>query len=449
MDTINITLDNAIRLKKAKIPPKGLALFQERLTFKNPLYGRKKRFGQSLENVPKDLFGIWEDGDQVTLAKGYLSELVRLLHANRYRPEITDLTPVSERARFIGVIDRKEPRFPERTAREAFHEISKERFGILEGPPGSGRRRLALMLAEKRKSPVLVIVKAKRGLYLWKETAREVMNLPLRAIGLMGDGHKETGRDFTVATNRTLFKTAEGETFQARAGFLIVDQCDQVGMTTIFKTGYINCGYMLGIASGPRRDGLTKLMEAYLGQRLYRITAQVVSGVKVTVRPTAFDYDYQNDWFDMLKALTLDGERNRLIAEDILQTAAQRGKVLFISERLEHLSAIAETVKTMNGPECGIIHANKPSRDHEETIHRYNRGWLKIAGCVFKSVPIIANLQRVDDLFICSPVRYDDYLFKLLLKLADGTLYEYRDRARPLRTSMAQRMKIYRMMGVR
>ena len=135
-------------------------------------------------------------------------------------------------------------------------------------------------------------------------------------------------------------------------------------LTVFFRVSRFNCPFVLGLASSPRRsDGLTKLMEAYIGQRVYQIVPpDSVNrvGPLLKIRTTGFDYDYQDDWSEMVTALCTDPERNHLIVSDILQaTADRRAKALVISERIAQLEELRRQTKAAYGPEGEIITGNQ------------------------------------------------------------------------------------------
>ena len=109
MEKLKIRLGDRIRFRKESLPPEGIALLEKRLTYKNPLYFKNERYGRPNINVEPKLRCIWEDsgiGDMV-IARGFLAELIRILHANRIEFELIDQTRTFEPVGFNSRVGRE------------------------------------------------------------------------------------------------------------------------------------------------------------------------------------------------------------------------------------------------------------------------------------------------------------------------------------------------------
>ncbi len=338
---------------------------------------------------------------------------------------------------------------------DALTELSRHRFAVLEGPPFSGKRMLAVKLAHRRRVPVLVIVTDKRSMYLWKEELVK-WSVPAECIGVLGDGKKELGRLVTVASSITLWRTLSSGEIPAETGFLIVDRCNDSHFGLIFRLRRVNAAYVLGLATGPRGDGLTKLMHAHIGPTVFRL-ADVNSPVNppsVEVRPTGCTPQETSDWAGFVSNLTGIADRNLQIVGDILRATAERGKSVVVSERVGHLKDLAGQVERGLGPEMALIHAETPEEERKRLLDRWARGYLKILGVTLRTVPALADMKGIRNLFVTTPMRPDDHLCLLLYRMAEdgprgATIYEYMDDDPVLKGSLARRMKVYRRMGIR
>lgn len=454
MDEIKLYLRNNIRFKKDILPPEGIALLEERLTFRNPLYFKNEKWGKlNTPNIKPTLKAIWYDEEQneVVIARGYLNELIRILQANRYTPEVID-----EARRFT------EMNFPSDLLTEgrgiiwpcqgeALEEISKHRFGVLIGPLNSGKKMLACKLAARRKVPVLVIVRTVRELYQWRETAKQYLNLKENKIGLIGDGSKDIGMPFTIAITLSLYKMIDQ--VEPLTGFVIIDQCEVMNLKVFFKVAQFNCPYVLGLANSSKRsDGLTKFMEALIGQRIYNIVSQgeyaVVKPV-LKIQDTGFVYDFKDDWPEMVAALCNDEMRNKLIVTDILQAISNPlTKALVISERVKHLEDIRTRIEQAYG-QAEIITGDTPEEKRQEIYRRFEMGKLQVVLVTFKSVSSI-EIKKVNHLFFISPVKFFDSLsqvvsmvFKTEANNYDRVIFDYRDNVEQLKNSLKKRLRVY------
>jgi len=458
MQKINIFLSSVIRVKKDSLPPTGIALFEKRLTFRNPLYFKNERWGKANPpNIKPTLSAIWHDDEkgELVIARGYLSELIRILHANRFQPEIIDQTRTFESRDFQSDImtENRGINWPDQG--EALKEISKHRFCILAGPLNSGKKMLACKLAARRKVPVLVIVNTHRDLYLWRETVKQYLNLKDEDIGLIGDNHREAGRPVTIGITLTLYKMLDQ--VEPFTGFIIIDQCEKANLKVFFKVALFNCPFILGLAnSANRADGLTKLMEAYIGQRVYQLKPpEALSQIRpvLKIRDTGFDYEYHDDWPEMVTALCENQERNALIMADILQAVSDRwAKILVVSERIGHLEDLKARVDA-SYVQAEILTGETTESRRADIVRRFTTGRLQIVMVTFKSIPTI-DIKKVNHLFFISPVKFDAFIIQLVGRLlVSGNdvhrafIHDYKDIPEQLKNSYRRRMKTYRRMG--
>jgi len=459
MEELKIRLDNRIRFSKEELPPEGIALLKKRLTFNNPLYERNERFGKPNFGIDPTLRCIWEDQEkgEIALARGFLPDLVRILHKNRIGFELIDDTLKFKTVGFDSRVGTEALGMTQPFHFEALEAMTKECFGIVVGPLGFGLKMLACKLTARRQVPALVIVKTKREAYIWKEKASQYLKLGPGDIGLIGDGHRDLGKSFTIAITLTLWKVLDQ--VEPQTGFLIVDQCNLVSLKVYFKAGLFRCPFMLGLGTSPKRSGgLTGLMNAYLGPRIYQIYPDYdrleETRPLVKVRPTSFDYSYQDDWSEMITALCQDEGRNGLIVTDILQeTANPKTKALVISERIGHLEDLKGRIEAGYG-EAGVITGETSPSKREEIARRFARGRLQVVLIPFKSVPSL-EIKGVNRLFVASPVKYGDYMAHVTGRLltpeannGHSVIFDYQDKPEPLRASLKRRLKIYQTMGV-
>lgn len=452
METIHIQVSSVLKVPEAEIPPALLEQIKKRLTFRNPLFGRSSRFGKRLdpEKVPETLLAFWPstpagaEEPTLVLPKGYLHELVRLCHAHRILPAVADLTPVLPPPFQTALgVERAGLTYEQALVVD---DMAKQRFGILTGPPGAGKRICAVKLALRQQFPMLVIVSTRADLYQWRELmAHKDNGIDPSLVGLLGDGHLDEARPVTVAIGPSLRNY--WDIVPKETGLLVIDRVDYVSWSVIWKTRHINSRAQWGLATGARGDGLTRLMEVYIGPRSVALEAfQAAPGLRVT----ATEFDAQGEYEDVMKALQADPARNSAIAADILQAAAADLRCVVLSDRILHLSDIGSRVAEALGPEFRILHSTVKEADLALAVDRFNRGKLRILAVPIKSVPLLDPVKTVDRLFITAPVKTTDYLMRLIARMGeDGMIHEYRDRTPLLKWSLGRRVRVYRRMGIR
>jgi len=462
MGKVSIVMDSKIRIPGGTLPEEVIETLRERLVFKNPLWEKNRRENRPNHGVERFLRCIWTDRDtkDLVLPKGYLAPLIRLLHKHRVDFEINDKTlDLSAQGLFVESLFRGRAELSRPFHWEAMDKVLDSRFGILIGPPGSGRKMLACRAVAERKTPALVICSTKRALYVWREAAMRYLGLEEAEIGLLGDGHKDMGRAFTVAITVTLGKVFDQ--IKEQTGFVIVDQCDTANLKVYFKVGMMPAAYILGIGRSPRRrGGLTGIMNAYLGPRLYQIYPEDVFDEQtrpaIRVRGTGFDYANPEDFEGMLKALCEDDQRNHMIAQDVLEACAdEKTKAVVLSNRLEHLEQLHKAIEQAYG-RAEIISSHTSKTHKDKALGRFERGALQVLLLSSRSISSFDS-HRVNALFVASPIRFEEHLTQAVGLLFHGNngqgrrpmIYDYRDKPRVLQASLKRRLKIYRTMGAK
>jgi len=454
--SVKIRVERELRVALEGLPEGVMDEVAQELTFKNPLWIRAKRAGTLTPEITRELTCYWEGDGYLFTTRGFASRLIRILQAHRRKGEYDDHTkrPGMVYFEFKGGL------YPYQN--EVVEVVHGRRFGIICGPIGSGKKVVALHLAVDRQVPVMVIVKTKSQAYQWQEMAGRFLGLSQADIGLIGDGRQDRGRPVTIAISRALHKMIDD--VAESVGFLIVDQCDRVGLNVFFKfVRYIPSAYMLGLAIRRKRDdGLTNLMHAYVGPRLAEIDIDRVYRESTAIRPvfcgrdTGFDYNFNEDYKAMVGALAVDPERNERIVTDVLaETATKKdARTVVLVERLIHLEALQKVFKA-NYRDCVLISGRTKKDQLPVIFDLFNKGKTQIICVTAKSFGLL-DVDRITHLFVASPLRHPENLCQAVGKLLwskpgddPPKIFDYRDRPTHLRGSYRGRLRVYRDMGVK
>ncbi|MBI9078000.1 MAG: hypothetical protein JEZ02_21565 [Desulfatibacillum sp.] len=451
---VQVVLGNVIELDAGSIPSLVREEILKRLTFDNPRYFQEARFGRIKPGTTRFLHYAWNQDGRLILARGFMHELIRIFHANRLKFEIQDKTvrPNSFCPEFKGDLHPSQA--------QALESAGKRRFGIVSGPRGSGKKVLALRLVALRGAPALVIVKTKARMYQWKEVVCRFLNMRHDQVGLLGDGRHDLGAEILIAIDRSLYRNVED--LKARIGMVIVDQCDQANLK-IFTDAVMpmESAYLLGLGRLTRRlDGLDGPMQACLGPFLCELDGPSHSGGKgmvglsLKVRKTGFQFDYKDNFGELMKSLVQDRRRNDLMVTDILEkTADPTARALVVCERIEH----AEALKTLLGArlvQAAVVLGKTSEKQVDAIQKRYTHGKLQVILVTQKSLHRL-DTNRTNHLFMASPIKCGDHLFQAmgaLMKAAGKNdnlvIHDYLDQPKVLRASLKQRLKFYRSMGL-
>lgn len=452
--TVDIRVDNLIRICRSDLPHAVIDKLYRELTWDNPLYLKQARFGKINGTVEKRLSCCWERDGDLLITRGYIHELVRIFHAHRIKFTIHDYAELNPDVDYF--FSEKPYGYQD----DALAAVADRRFGIICGPLGCGKKVLILKWIAEKKLTALIVVKTKDQLYQWKNNINRFLGMEEPDLGLLGDKHKKIGKKITVAIDKTLYAWVGG--LKDIIGFLVVDRCDAVNLKILFKIVLpINSYMMIGTANARRRqDGLTELMNAYLGPVLHEIkSTEYFNGLKVrpyiVSKETDFNYEYHDDYGELMTALCSDADRNKMIIEDILaETAANNHCALVTSARIEHLEILSKLL--FSSLKTSEIITNRTLDSNKKRIEElFKSGKLQIILVTFKSIHTL-DVKNVNRLFIASPVKYSDHVSQAvgnMLGAADPedppVIYDYYDHPGVLKASFNHRNKFYRKMGAK
>jgi superfamily II DNA or RNA helicase len=452
-DKLNIFLQNNLRL--TGIPPQLYDLLTQRLKFPNPKYLENARMGRWNRGVPKELrFYYRIRGGGLVIPRGFIRQLITTCR----RLDI-DCT-VEDRRRSLPPVDfafngQLRP-FQQRAVQ---HMLRKE-FGTLNSPTGSGKTVMALYILAQRKQPALIVVHTADLARQWSERIETFLNIPVNEIGRIGGGKKKIGEKITVALVQSLYKCAEAVAPQV--GHLIVDECHRTPSRTFTDAvTEFDARYMLGLSATPwRRDNLSKLIFWHLGDVHHQVekndlirTGQVLPA-DIIFRETAFKpyYDPVQEYSKMLSELTLDDDRNRLIAADIAAEAARHpGICLVLTDRKKHCKSLGALLRYGFSLPVDILTGDLNAGERQAVMDRLQEGRIKVLIATGQLIGEGFDCRELTTLFMATPVRFSGRIIQYLgriLRPAPGKkrarVFDYVDvNVEPLLKAAGARKKIY------
>jgi len=452
-DKLNIFLRNNLRL--TGIPPQLYDLLTQRLKFPNPKYLENARMGRWNRGVPKELrFYYRIRGGGLVIPRGFIRQLITTCR----RLDI-DYT-VEDRRRSLPPVDftfngQLRP-FQQRAVQ---HMLRKE-FGTLNSPTGSGKTVMALYILAQRKQPALIVVHTADLARQWSERIETFLNIPVKEIGRIGGGKKKIGEKITVALVQSLYKCAEAVAPQV--GHLIVDECHRTPSRTFTDAvTEFDARYMLGLSATPwRRDNLSKLIFWHLGDVHHQVekndlirSGQVLPA-DIIFRETEFKpyYDPVQEYSKMLSELTLDDDRNRLIAADIAaEAASQPGICLVLTDRKKHCESLGALLRYGFSLPVDILTGDLNAGQRQQVMDRLQEGRIKVLIATGQLIGEGFDCRELTTLFMATPVRFSGRIIQYLgriLRPAPGKkrarVFDYVDiNVEPLLKAADARKRIY------
>ena len=218
--------------------------------------------------------------------------------------------------------------------------------GILSLPPGYGKTTCALYIVSKMKVKTLIVVHKEFLMNQWIERIEHF--LPGARVGILRQDRVEIeDKDIVVSMLHSVsMKDYPKGTFDT-FGLTVIDEthhiCSKVFSKALYK---FNTKYMLGLSATPeRKDGLSKVLEWFIGPVLYGIERKNQDGVTVEVarfKHERFKKELPMNRMgklnspELINILTGIEERNELIVECIDKLFNKKRNVMILTDRREH-----------------------------------------------------------------------------------------------------------------
>ncbi|MDZ7642486.1 MAG: DEAD/DEAH box helicase [Desulfurivibrio sp.] len=388
-----------------------LATLKAELTLENPKYRDARKYGRWIgKQLKPRLYFYQQTPDGLLFPRGFARR------AAHYCQQATGHPPlIEDRRRELPFLELNFQGELRPYQEEARADILSRDFGILEAGTGSGKTVVACGIIAARQQPTIILVHTKELLYQWADRIQQFLGYQ---PGLLGDGQREI-KPLTVAiVNSARSRLAE---LPGHFGQLCVDECHRVpaALFTDVVTAF-DCRYMLGLsATAYRRDGLTRLINYYLGERVHRIETDelqrsgAILKAELIQRPTAFRYPYRGNYQALLKALTGDRERNRLIAGDIAAEAAEPGTILVVSDRVQHCETLAARLAELGVSNRALTGAT-PAEERNQLVKDLQQGEVRVLISTVQLIGEGFDCPGLRCLFLTTPIKFTGRLLQVV-----------------------------------
>jgi superfamily II DNA or RNA helicase len=201
-----------------------------------------------------------------------------------------------------------------------------------------------------------------------------------------------------------------------------VDECHRVpaSLFTEVVTGF-DCLYMLGLsATAFRRDGMSQLINIFLGDLVHRVDKEALTAMGAVLRPeliqqpTSFSFRFRDNYQDLMKALTTDEHRNSQIVADIVaQSGASEGGILVVSDRVAHCELLAEMLAE-RGVHAKVLTGRTSSEERAATVEEVHGGHLQILISTLQLIGEGFDCPGLATLFLTTPIKFSGRLLQVV-----------------------------------
>jgi CxxC-x17-CxxC domain-containing protein len=382
------------------------------LTLDNPEYSRMLHLSKPVVNVSEyqTLYQVTTDKKThqkwLILPRGFLPTLIQLYKEAERPFQLLDQRLTLPEVSFDSNIVLREYQHP------AVEKAVIAKSGIIQAPCGSGKTMIGLEIIARVGQPSLWLVHTKELMEQAVDRIQEYLQIPQSEVGIIGDNRQNVGEKITVGMVQSLERKVDIKLANS-FGLVLLDEAHHAPAKTFSQVvSAFPALYRLGLTATPyRRDGMHPLMYYTIGYTIHKITHSDLtqSGElmlpKVELLPTKFSSRYNDDYPKLIKALTENEERNKLILQKVAEEAKAGHYCLVLSERIAHCELLHEKFER-EAPEIKsavlVGELNQPER--QKVMDELRNRELNVVFAT-KVADEGLDIGHLDRLFIATPYR--------------------------------------------
>jgi superfamily II DNA or RNA helicase len=348
--------------------------------------------------------------------------------------------------------------------REAVEAMAVHRLGVLCAPPGAGKTVMASALIAHHGKNTLILVHRQPLVEQWKLRLSSFLGIDPKAIGVVGGGKDRRNGRLDIAMVQSLVRDTQVVDWIAGYGQVIVDECHHIPAVSVEKVlKEVKARHVYGLTATPRRkDGLQKILHFQCGPVRHKIietTAALELEKILEIRETGIAPPEQEGAGGIqlqFGALASHAGRTQRIADDVAAMVRTGSHPLVLTERVEHLEALAlalkeqvENLVVLKGG--GSAKARRVMLDQLAALPP-EAPWAILA--TGRYIGEGFDESRLDTLVLAMPMSWKGTLIQYagrIMREHDGKsqvrIVDYADEGRLLRSMLRKRQIVWRGLG--
>jgi superfamily II DNA or RNA helicase len=393
----------------------------------------------------------------VALPRGCLAPAMDLLKANHIEAQVHDerSSGTAIEVAFTGTL---------RTDQEAAAAaIVKHDVGILSAPTAFGKTVIAAAAIARRGVSTLVIVHRTELLKQWQARLAMFLDVDAKSIGAIGAGKFKPTGVIDVAVLQSLSRKEDVGDILKSYGQVIVDECHHVSAVSFEEVlKQIQARYVMGLTATPvRRDGQQPIIFMQCGPIRHRAErrAGVIGAQTVVQHALDFPIDSPEGASiqDVFRVACNDSRRTAAICADVVAAVSAGRKILVLTERTEHLSALLAALDTKVPPPF-VLHGRLSKKERARTMAALESLEPHEPRVILATGKLIGegfDHPSLDTLVLAMPISWKGTLQQYAGRLhrehvlKDGVVvHDYVDRCSPVLVRMWEKRRVgYQAMG--
>ncbi len=338
--SLTLTLADRLYVESSALPQPLLNRLIRLAAFANPAFYKAQAMRLSVWDKPRVISCAENFPQHIALPRGCLEPVQTLLKEQGISWELMD---ERQNGLPLELVFTGQLRNDQETAVEAMlrHDI-----GVLQAPTAFGKTVVAAAILARRRVNTLVLVHRAELLRQWQERLHAFLDVAPEAIGCIGGGKAKPTGQLDIAVMQSLVRKGEVNPVVQSYGQVIVDECHHIAAAS-FETilRHVKARHVLGLsATLVRRDGLQPILFMQCGP--IRHSAQRPAGAPKTLELVSRTHQLPALPADLpiqelMRRLAEDPRRTERIVVEALACWGDGRKLLLLSERTDHITAIA------------------------------------------------------------------------------------------------------------
>lgn len=476
--TLTITLANGIYVPKQGLSQKALNRIKRLAAFSNPEFFKKQAMHFSTWDTPRIIACHQEHEQYIQLPRGCQDALEQILIESNVNWQIQD----DRQSGHPIQVSFKGSLWP--LQQEAADIFKKRQMGVLCGTTAFGKTVTAINLIAHYQTNTLILVDSVPLMQQWQDSIKQFLEIQEQLpeevksrgrkkqrniVGQLGGSRKETHGVIDIAVFQSVITEHQVKDIVKDYGMVIVDECHHVAAASFQQVmDEVNAKYIYGLSATPvRQDGKHPIVFMQCGPILYRDDAKKQADERSfahILSPRFTNYQLPPEWDigqsqiqDIFTDLTISGNRNRQIIQDILTALRNERSIMVLTDRKDHVELLVKEIKP-SFPEVITLTGmgtTKQKREKLEVIKSYPTNKPMLIVATGKYVGEGFDVPRLDTLFLVMPfswngtlAQYAGRLHRIYSGKSDVQIYDYVDIHVPVLERMyGKRLKGYRDLG--
>ena len=344
----DVVLGNQVYIDRTGLPPALVNRLIHLAAFQNPEFYAAQAMRLPTYGKPRVISCAELFPKHVALPRGCFDAALNLFAACGIRTDVYDerQTGTEIVGHFLGTL----------TAEQAVaaDALMAHDTGVLAATTAFGKTVVAIKLIALRSRNTLILVHRQQLLDQWLARLSTFLDIGAHRIGVVGGGKKRPNGIVDVAILQSLVRKGEVSDLIANYGHLVIDECHHLSAVSFEAVARAaKAKYVLGLsATVTRKDGHHPIIFMQCGPVRHRVDARRQAASRsfkhrVIRRVTSFRTARSETGVhlpiqDLYRLLSCDEMRNEMIFDDVLSALEARRSPIVITERKDHLLALAE-----------------------------------------------------------------------------------------------------------